>query len=116
MTDTRRLWFSLLAPPAAFGAEGAFGWAVGSGVCTSVSIGTARTLVAVVSLVMLAIAAAALMTGIGSYREALVTRHAAADRVEFMALGGVLVSASFVVGVIWFGLNAVFLNVCGGMR
>ncbi len=112
----RRLWFPLVAPPLAFGVEGAFGWWIGAGICTSYSIASVRAVVAIISIVMLAVVVAGLSTGVSSYREARVTRYAVADRVEFMALGGVLVSASFIVGLIWFGLNALFIDVCGGMR
>ena len=112
----RRLWFPLVAPPFAFGAAGAFGWWIGAGICTSYSIASVRILVAIVSIAMLGVSVAALSTGLSSYREARLARYAVADRVEFMALGGVLVSASFVVGLIWFALNAVFINGCGGMR
>jgi hypothetical protein len=111
-----RLWFPLLAPPLAFAAEGAFGWWIGAGICTSYSIGSVRILVAIVSIATLIVASAGLSTGIQSYRAASATHHAAGDRVEFMALGGVFVSSAFLVGLIWFGLNAVFINSCGGMR
>jgi hypothetical protein len=65
---------------------------------------------------MFAVACVGLIAGMQSWREASARRRAAADRVEFMALGGVLVSAAFVVGIGWAGLSAVFLDVCGGMR
>jgi hypothetical protein len=111
-----RLWFPLVAPPLAFGAEGAFGWWAGAQLCTSLSIRSARVLIGMVSVAMLAIAIVALWTGIRGYREASATRDAAGDRIEFMALGGVLVSVSFVVGLIWSALNGVFVTGCGGMR
>ncbi len=112
----RDLWFPLVAPPLAFGADGAFGWWAGAQICRSMSIGSVRVLVGGVTLAMLIVSLAGLATGVRSYRQASAAAHAAADRVEFMALGGVLVSSSFVVGLIWFWLNAVFVTVCGGMR
>jgi hypothetical protein len=114
--SSTRLWFPLVAPPLAFGAEGAFGWWAGAKICTSLSIGSVRALIGVVTIAMLVVALVGLSTGVNSYRAVSATHHAAADRVEFMAFAGVLVSTSFVVGLIWFGLNAVFINVCGGMR
>jgi hypothetical protein len=40
----------------------------------------------------------------------------APDRVEFMALGGFLVSVVFAVGIAWSGLPPAFLSDCGHMR
>jgi hypothetical protein len=109
------LWFSLLAPAAAFGIEGAFGWWIGARICTSMPIDVGRAAVGAVTLVALAIAGAGLIAAIHSVREANAN-GVASDRVEFMALGGVFVSTSFLVGVLWFGLNAAFITQCGGVR
>ncbi len=115
MTDAARLWFPLVAPALAFGAEGAFGWWIGARICEHMSIASGRVVVAVVTLAMLAISAGALATALGSYRRAN-PGGVAADRVQFMALGGVLVSTAFLVGLVWFGLNAAFVHQCGGAR
>ncbi len=116
MIDRRRLWFSLLVPTAAFGIEGAFGWWIGDRICTSMPIGAVRLWVGAVTIATLVLTGWALWAGIGNYREATAAAEAYADRVQFMALGGVLVSASMLVGLIWFGFNAILVNVCGGMR
>ena len=115
MTAASRLWFPLLAPMFAFGIEGAFGWWVGAWICESASIGAGRVWVAIVTVAMLVVTLSALTTAVGSYRRANPA-EVAGDRVQFMALGGVLVSTAFAVGLVWFGLNAVFLHQCGGMR
>jgi hypothetical protein len=112
----RRLWFPLVAPPLAFGVEGAFGWWAGAAICTSLSIGSARALVGIVSVAMLIVALVGLSMGIRGYRAASAASYAAVDRIEFLALGGVLVSTAFIVGLIWFGLNGIFIKGCGGMR
>ncbi len=111
----RGLWFSLVAPALAFGAEGAFGWWIGNWMCASRSFATGQITVGVVTLAMLAVAVTGLMSGLSNYRS-IHPAQVAADRLEFMALGGVIVSASFVVGLIWFGLSAAFVHHCGGMR
>jgi hypothetical protein len=115
MTRTR-LWFPLVAPPLAFGAEGAFGWWIGDRICTSLSIGSVRAIAGGVSVAMVVLAVAATVMGLGSYRAVSGHTDVAGDRVEFMALGGVLVSIVFLIGLIWFALNPLFIRGCGGMR
>jgi hypothetical protein len=116
MTEARRLWFPLVAPAAAFGAAGAFGWWMGARICTASSVGAARSLVAVVTAAMIVVAGAALATGLDNYRRARAAAEAAGDRTEFMAMAGVFVSTSLLIGLVWFVLNPVFIDVCGGMR
>jgi|SRR5689334_9216497 hypothetical protein len=116
MTATQRLWFALLVAPIAWIIQGLLGWAVGSGICTAWSVGTVRIAIGVLSILMLACAAAGLMTGIRNWREVRREPRAAGDRVEFMSLGGVFVSTAFVIGIAWSGLAAVFINVCGRTR
>jgi hypothetical protein len=112
----RRLWFPLVAPPVAFGVVGFVGWWAGTQICTSLSIGAARLWVGIVSLAMLIVALGGLAMSIRSYRDAGATRRVAGDRVGFMLLGGVLVSTSLVVGLVWSALNALFITGCGRMR
>lgn len=115
MTSPRSLWFSLIAPVVAFGVEGAIGWWAGDWMCRSMSIAAGRALIAIVTVLMLAIAVGGLMTAMGNVQTAN-QKGIAGDRVEFMALGGVFVSTAFAVGLVWFGLNAAFVRQCGGMR
>jgi hypothetical protein len=114
MRSALRLWFPLVAPAVAFSVAGLFGWAIGARVCTSISLGTARLLIGVMSLAMLGVSCLALLSGLDNFRQT-PHRHTE-DRVEFMALGGVLVSASFVIGTLWFVLNPALLHGCGGVR
>ena len=116
MTTARRLWFGMLAAPTAWAIAGLFGWGFGSQICTPWNVGTVRTVVGLFTLVMLVCAAAGLMTGIRNWREVGSTPRAAGDRVAFMSLGGVLISTSFVIGIVLFGLIVVFVDVCGRAR
>ena len=116
MTMSQRWWFGLLAAPGAWIVEGLFGWGAGSRVCTAWSVATARLVIGAFSLVMLAFAAAGLLTGVRNWRTATAAPRAAGDRVEFMSFGGVLVSTAFVIGIIWSGLVAVFIDECGRAR
>jgi hypothetical protein len=115
MNSARRVWFSLLAPAAAFAVVEIVGWAVGTRACTSMSIASVRIVTGIVALGGLVVACAGLAAGVGSYRRVSST-DVAGDRGLFLAMGGVFTSASFVVGLIWFGLNALFIDVCGHMR
>lgn len=112
----RRLWFGLLAAPAAWSAEGLFGWYVGGHICGAFSVGAARVLVGTASVAMLALAAGGLLTAWRSWQAISAAPHARADRVEFMSFGGVVVSATFAIGIVWFGLNGWLVDGCGGMR
>jgi len=112
-----RLWFGILAAPVAWVAQGALGWFFGYRVCTSMSIAAVRTTLGVISVLAIAITVAGLMTGWRNWRQTDGDVGIEAwDRVAFMSLAGVFVSASFLVGSIWAGLTPVLLNSCGGMR
>ncbi|HTK29674.1 MAG TPA: hypothetical protein VL309_08995 [Vicinamibacterales bacterium] len=111
-----RLWIGLLAAPIAWTAQGLLGWFFGARVCGSMSIGSVRLIVGVIGLAALGVALGGLAVGLQNRRGAGAGRPPAADRVEFMALGGLLVSAAFVVAISWAALNAVLVDVCGGMR
>jgi|SwirhisoilCB2_FD_contig_41_16563452_length_1673_multi_3_in_0_out_0_3 hypothetical protein len=115
MNNARRVWFSLLAPAAAFTVVELVGWTVGSRACTSMSLASVRIVTGLVALAGLIVACAGLATGVGTYRRAAST-DVAGDRGVFLAMGSVFTSASFAVGLIWFALNALFINVCGQMR
>jgi hypothetical protein len=112
----RRLWFGLVAAPLAWIVQGLCGWLFGSRVCTQMSIGGARTVLGVLSVVAIATALGGIVVGLANWRTATREQIAAEDRVEFMSLGGLLVSSVFLLGIFWASLNAVFVNVCGGIR
>ena len=105
--DRRALWFGLLAAPAAWTIQGLLGWWAGERICGDLSIAGVRGL-----------------TALGSMWRAWLTTtsaphpiHAEAwDRVEFMALGGFLVSSAFTLGIIWGALPSLMLSACGRAR
>jgi len=112
-----RLWFGILAAPAAWIAQGALGWFFGYRICTSMSIASVRTTLGVISVLAIAVTVVGLITGWRNYRQSDGDVGVDAwDRVAFMSLAGVFVSAAFLVGAIWAGLTPVFLDSCGGMR
>jgi hypothetical protein len=112
-----RLWFGILAAPAAWIAQGALGWFFGYRVCTSMSIASVRTTLSIISLLAIGMTLAGLITGWRNYRQFDGDIGVEAwDRVAFMSLAGVFVSAAFLVGSIWAGLTPVLLDSCGGMR
>lgn len=116
VVSDRRLWLGLLVAPAAWTVEGFLGWYVGGHICRGLSASTARTIVAGTSVLMLTAALAGIAIAWTNWRTASTAPRAESDRVQFMSLGGVVVSASFVVGIVWFGLNGWFVTACGAMR
>jgi hypothetical protein len=80
------------------------------------SLTTVRALIGIVTLAMIAVAGAGLTFAVANYREAAAVADVEADRLTFMALGGVIVSGTFLVGLIWFGLSGLLITVCGGIR
>jgi len=116
MSAAARLWLGLTAAPAAWIAQGLFGWFVGSRVCTSMSIAQVRLTSGAFSLVMLAAALWGLSLAWSNWRTIAAAPRLPGDRIEFMAFGGSFVSLSFVIAIIWGTLNPLMLNVCGGMR
>jgi len=111
-----RLWIGLLAAPLAWTLQGLLGWFVGARVCTSMSIGAVRLSVGIIGVIALAIAVAGFAVGLENWRTANAASRPAADRVEFMSLGGLLVSSTFLVAIGWATLSAVLVSGCGGMR
>jgi hypothetical protein len=116
MTAAARLWIGLTAAPAAWIAQGLFGWFVGSRICTSMSIARVRLTSGVFSLAMLAAALWGLSLAWTNWRAVAAAPRPPCDRIEFMASGGSFVSVCFVIAIIWGTLNPLMLNVCGGMR
>lgn len=112
----RRLWFGLLAGPGAWAVQHFLGWFFGARICAGMSIAAVRTVLGGIGIAALVCAAAGLMVGMQNLQAVRAGERPQEGRVEFMSLGGVLVSTAFVVGIVWAGLNAIFINVCGGMR
>lgn len=120
LVDRRSLWFGLLAAPLAWTFQGLLGWWAGERICTDLSITGVRILVAIVSLLALIVALAGVAVAFRAWNAASSAPHVvhaeAWDRVEFMALGGLLVSSAFTLGIFWAGLPAVMLSACGHVR
>jgi hypothetical protein len=111
-----RLWIGLVAAPLAWAVQGLLGWFFGARVCGSMSIGAVRLTVGLVGVAALLVALGGIAVGLENWRVATAGPRPAADRVEFMSFGGLLVSCVFVVAIGWAALNAVLVNGCGGMR
>jgi hypothetical protein len=111
-----RLWFGLLGAPAAWIVQGLAGWFVGARICTQMSIGAVRIVGGAVGLAAVAVAGAGIVVGRDNWRRTTTRERPTADRIEFLTVGGLFVSVSFAVGILWALLNSVLLNVCGGMR
>jgi hypothetical protein len=112
--------FALLAAPAAWAVQGLLGWFFGERTCAQLAPSAVRWIVLLVSVVALLVAVAGISRGLTAWR-----RHAGAhglaatdarDPVEFLAVGGVLVSSVFAIAIVWAGLSAAFLSDCGRMR
>ncbi|MGC4080798.1 MAG: hypothetical protein QM736_01430 [Vicinamibacterales bacterium] len=112
----RQLWIGLLVAPAAWTVEGFLGWYVGGHICQGLSTWTARATVDAISVGMLAAALGGLGIAWSNWRTATTASRGESDRIQFMSLGGVVVSASFVIGIVWFGLNGWLVTDCGAMR
>jgi hypothetical protein len=112
-----RLWFGILAAPTAWVAQGGLGWFFGNRICTTMSIESVRLVIGAISVLAIAAAAWGLSTAWHNWQRAGDQRSFEAwDRVAFMSMAGVLVSASFLIGTVWAGLTPLMLGACGGMR
>jgi hypothetical protein len=62
------------------------------------------------------VSGASLVTGLTNWRTVSAGGPSPHDRTAFLAFAGVFVSSAFIVGIVWATLNALFIDVCGGMR
>ena len=119
----RSLWFGTTAA--------AIGWALHGTICEIISseacrnnvgnLGTlsplgVRWLLAGITIVFLAIAVTGGLTSFRNWIQLAehhdLVRAEGFGREQFMALGGIFVSATFVIGIIWAGLPLIFLDIC----
>jgi hypothetical protein len=126
MAAHRKLWLAAAAPPVAWMAQGAIGWFLTAEACPPslgpLSFGGARTAVAIITAVALAISIAgfvaarrqwrALTTPAGESREATTT----SERVRFVAMLGLLVCVTLTLGLCMAGLPSLVLQRCGETR
>ena len=121
------LWFGLFGAPAAWAAQLLTNYALMGHFCyprdtplASPTFGGVRTLAIAVSTILLCLAVAALVVAVHSWGEARYRHsgehHEVAEigegRTRFMAMAGILVSATFVYGVLMGGIPLITMSVC----
>jgi|SRR5689334_2438097 len=120
------LWFGIMGAPFAWAAQLLLGWFVNAGGCgfanPSVrwfSDGGVRGAEIAISLIALLIALSALGVAIRAWRasadRSLVAVHARA-RPDFVAASALLVSAVFILAIVWTGLPDFMLPACESVR
>ncbi len=123
----RSLWFGTTAGAVAWALHGAACALISSEACVSgtgnwgaLSADGVRWLLAAITLGFLAIA---IVGGLISFRNWLhlaeshdLVHAEGRGRVQFMALVGIFLSATFVIGIVWAGLPLIFLDVCTKAR
>jgi hypothetical protein len=118
--DANGLWYALLAPPCAWAIQELLGWFFGERTCGSMAPLSVRWVLLAISALALLVALAGMSRGWARWRgranAADVMDTEARDRIEFMALGGFLVSSIFAIAIVWAGLSTAFLSDCGRMR
>ena len=123
----RAVWFGLIGGPAAWALQGLLGWWIAGATCNDgtaewgrLSPGGVRTLLVVLSAAALGTAVASAvgarqwwrgLTPPGRFTEAL-----GKQRLEFMAIAGVLISIVFSIAITWTALAILWLDVCEWMR
>jgi hypothetical protein len=120
------LWFGVLGAPFAWALQGLLGWFVAAGGCGHanpsvrwLSDAGVRGAEMVISLIALLIALGALGVGIRAWRasadRSLLAVHARA-RPDFVAAAALLISAVFVLAIVWAGLADFILPACENVR
>ena len=121
------LWFGLFAAPAVWSLQLLLLYPVVAHACfprdrpLSVPVRSTDPVVLLVSVVALAVAAAAGLIALRSWRTTRAEHHAGEEllletgegRSRFMALGGMLLSGLFLFGIVLNGLPFLLLRPCG---
>jgi hypothetical protein len=102
--DLSRLWFGLIAAPAAWMVAELAGYIMSSKDCSRGS-----PAVVGLSALMAVLAAAGLFVALRNLR-------ARESRERFMAFAGVLVSALLLLNIVYFGVPPFLVNACSGGR
>ena len=118
-----RLWVGMLLAPSAWAVAHLLGYFLASRACdrgaasTAANAGVTQDILAIV---LALIAAAGLVIAIGNWRHAREPSRphepAALGRAHFMALGGVVASTLFTLGIVFFALPPLLINVCSEIR
>jgi len=116
------LWFGILAAPLAWSLLSVVNYAMTAQSCGSEGtqlahplFSTVRIVAGVLTLIALSIAIAGLAAAIRNRRvvnAADVPHDAVWNRVHFMSLFGIVVSALFVNGIVLHGLGVIFIPLC----
>ena len=118
-------WFSVAGAPVAWFTQELLGWLVASQGCAQpdraaiLSPAAMRITEIAIAIVALVVALLALRQGVVAWRHAGDARFRAlhaGNRPTFLAAAGIIVSAVFVVGIVWAGLSAALLPVCEAVR
>lgn len=120
------VWFGLLGAPLAWMAQLLLGWWLAQGHCANPLAAAvlhppaaSRTVQLLIGGAAFAVAVLAFLGGLGRWREARQPhphRLQAEDRVEFLAVCGLLISAVFMLAIAWAWLAAAMLPVCEAVR
>jgi hypothetical protein len=118
-----RLWAGVLLAPAAWVVAELLGYPLASRGCDQRTVSAAaRTGVTqdVIAVVLALIAVAGLVIAMGNWRQARAAASsnetAARGRAQFMSLAGVVASALFTLGIVFFALPPLLINICREVR
>ena len=120
---TARLWAGLLLAPSAWLVAELLGYFLASRACdrgAASTIAHAGVTQDVIAVVLALIAVAGLVIASGNARHVTEpsrpTEPAARGRAHFMALAGVVASALFTLGILFFALPPLLINICSEVR
>jgi hypothetical protein len=117
-----RIWFAIIAAPAAWAVQQWAVWFLDSYACAQPpawSPAAARGVAIAVSAIALLVALAALIAALRAWRRSrdpAITQIHARTRPDFMAAVALFVSASFALGVFWAGWPTLILQPCEPFR
>jgi hypothetical protein len=123
----RQLWLGVTAGAAAWATHGLTVILICSQACKA-GAGTwfdmppevVRSVLAVITLVLLCVALLGGLTAYRSWRafhgDVPLRDDPADDRMDFMALTGLFASAAFVIGIVWAGIAVLFTSLCSNFH
>lgn len=120
LISPRRLALTVAAPPLAWSAQGLLGWYIAARACQLGNLSTigVRLLLLAVSVLALAITVVALLTARHDLRRLADSAAGTPlqESAEFLSSAGFLIATALAVGIVWAGLPAFLVHVCGEMR